>query len=292
MQTAKSLREAGNKAFKAKNWKEADQCYSKAIAIIESVEKADCEGIKDALEKCEAHKLYSNRSAARLKLGQKDAALADAVEGCRRKPKWTKIYHRQALALLALGRAKDACAAYTEALGIDPDSDFMKKCRAKALAKVPAPAPAPVPAPTTPASKDDFIAQYRALGDIRLRLATLAAFWNRSKRTERLRILRALIALITRKAPGSEPVKKTMAKYTKDNMQRLPMQNYEDLTIPEVWVLWFGAVSSDEKVAVLTAMWNGCTDTERQLIVKDMQAFFGAGAGSQAVEKAASVPSQ
>uniref|UniRef100_A0AAQ4QEH6 Tetratricopeptide repeat domain 28 n=1 Tax=Gasterosteus aculeatus aculeatus TaxID=481459 RepID=A0AAQ4QEH6_GASAC len=36
--------------------------------------------------------LYSNRSAARLKLGQHQAALDDAEKACELNPKWPKIF--------------------------------------------------------------------------------------------------------------------------------------------------------------------------------------------------------
>ncbi|XP_026995435.1 tetratricopeptide repeat protein 28 isoform X2 [Tachysurus fulvidraco] len=66
--------------------------------------------------------LYSNRSAARLKLGQYHAALEDAVKARLLNPKWPKAYFRQGVALQYLGRHADALAAFASGLAQDPKS--------------------------------------------------------------------------------------------------------------------------------------------------------------------------
>ncbi|KAM8887186.1 tetratricopeptide repeat protein 28-like isoform 2-T2 [Spinachia spinachia] len=66
--------------------------------------------------------LYSNRSAARLKLGQHQAALDDAEKACELNPKWPKAYFRQGVALQYLGRHADALAAFASGLAQDPKS--------------------------------------------------------------------------------------------------------------------------------------------------------------------------
>uniref|UniRef100_A0A8C4YXE9 Tetratricopeptide repeat domain 28 n=1 Tax=Gadus morhua TaxID=8049 RepID=A0A8C4YXE9_GADMO len=66
--------------------------------------------------------LYSNRSAALLKLGQHHAALEDAEKACLLNPKWPKAYFRQGVALQYLGRHADALAAFASGLAQDPKS--------------------------------------------------------------------------------------------------------------------------------------------------------------------------
>ncbi|KAL4617225.1 tetratricopeptide repeat protein 28-like [Arapaima gigas] len=66
--------------------------------------------------------LYSNRSAAFLKLGQSQAALDDAIKAHLLNPKWPKAYFRQGVALQYLGRHADALAAFASGLAQDPKS--------------------------------------------------------------------------------------------------------------------------------------------------------------------------
>ncbi|XP_068430413.1 tetratricopeptide repeat protein 28 [Clinocottus analis] len=66
--------------------------------------------------------LYSNRSAAHLRLGQYGTALDDAVKARLINPKWPKAYFRQGVALQYLGRHADALAAFASGLAQDPKS--------------------------------------------------------------------------------------------------------------------------------------------------------------------------
>ncbi|XP_061624540.1 tetratricopeptide repeat protein 28-like isoform X3 [Phyllopteryx taeniolatus] len=66
--------------------------------------------------------LYSNRSAALLKLGRHQAALDDAEQARELNPKWPKAYFRQGVALQYLGRHADALAAFASGLAQDPKS--------------------------------------------------------------------------------------------------------------------------------------------------------------------------
>ncbi|XP_018608454.1 tetratricopeptide repeat protein 28-like isoform X3 [Scleropages formosus] len=66
--------------------------------------------------------IYSNRSAAHLKLGQYQAALKDADKAQHLNPKWPKAYFRQGVALQYLGRHADALAAFASGLAQDPKS--------------------------------------------------------------------------------------------------------------------------------------------------------------------------
>ncbi|XP_060048527.1 tetratricopeptide repeat protein 28 isoform X2 [Erinaceus europaeus] len=66
--------------------------------------------------------LYSNRSAAYMKIQQYDKALDDAIRARLLNPKWPKAYFRQGVALQYLGRHADALAAFASGLAQDPKS--------------------------------------------------------------------------------------------------------------------------------------------------------------------------
>ncbi|XP_063219865.1 tetratricopeptide repeat protein 28 isoform X2 [Bacillus rossius redtenbacheri] len=68
------------------------------------------------------HILYSNRSAALVKMGQFAQALQDAIRARELNPKWPKAYYRQGVALQCLGRHSDALAAFSSGLAQDPKS--------------------------------------------------------------------------------------------------------------------------------------------------------------------------
>ncbi|KAK8404512.1 hypothetical protein O3P69_007629 [Scylla paramamosain] len=68
------------------------------------------------------HILYSNRSAAHIKLAKFAHALQDATKARELNPKWPKAYYRQGVALQCLGRHADALAAFSSGLAQDPKS--------------------------------------------------------------------------------------------------------------------------------------------------------------------------
>ncbi|KAK0167485.1 hypothetical protein PV327_004878 [Microctonus hyperodae] len=63
-----------------------------------------------------SHVLYSNRSAARLKMGLFALALQDAVRATELLPQWPKAYYRQGVALQCLGRHGEALVAFAAGL--------------------------------------------------------------------------------------------------------------------------------------------------------------------------------
>jgi Flp pilus assembly protein TadD len=94
---AAALKEKGNVAFAAKNYKSAVTFYSEAIA-----------------KHGNNHTLWSNRSACYLALDDNILALRDA-ETCRSlAPKWAKGCYRLAMARLALNMYEDAAVAAFE----------------------------------------------------------------------------------------------------------------------------------------------------------------------------------
>lgn len=68
------------------------------------------------------HILYSNRSAALLKLGRFTEALHDATCARQVNPSWPKAHYREGVALQCLGRHGDALAVFSTGLSIESKS--------------------------------------------------------------------------------------------------------------------------------------------------------------------------
>ena len=102
MATAKEWKEKGNALVKEKNYKEALDCYSKAIEIDPN----------DPI-------LYSNRSAMHLNLSEFDQALTDAEKAISLKPDYAKAYLRKGKALEGQDKLKEALETYK--LGLTKD---------------------------------------------------------------------------------------------------------------------------------------------------------------------------
>jgi tetratricopeptide (TPR) repeat protein len=92
----------GNDAFKAKNYKEAIEWYTKAIDLDPTSEASGA--------------IYSNRSASWAGLNDFNKALSDAESCIRVRPNWLKGYFRKGVALEAMGRLDEAQKAFQEAL--------------------------------------------------------------------------------------------------------------------------------------------------------------------------------
>lgn len=99
----------GNEAFKAKNYTEAIQWYTKAIDI-----DPNCEA---------AAALYSNRAASYAGMGNHAEALKDADQCIRVKPAWLKGHYRKGNALEALNRLDEALKAFEDALRTEPHNE-------------------------------------------------------------------------------------------------------------------------------------------------------------------------
>ncbi|KAG8842520.1 Hsp90 cochaperone [Tulasnella sp. 330] len=109
MSDAASLKDAGNKAFAAKQYSEAIDHFTQAIQLDRN-----------------NHVLWSNRSAS--KAGLKDwlGALEDADQTIKVNPKWSKGYARRGAALHGAHRYAEAITAYEEGIKIE-DSPALQK---------------------------------------------------------------------------------------------------------------------------------------------------------------------
>uniref|UniRef100_A0A7S0J1D4 STI1 domain-containing protein n=1 Tax=Calcidiscus leptoporus TaxID=127549 RepID=A0A7S0J1D4_9EUKA len=92
----------GNEQFKAGNYPQAIEHFSKAIGISPN------------------HVLYSNRSACHAALGDYDQALRDAEQCIALKADWGKGYGRKGAALHGKGAFDEAVTAYQAGLKVEP----------------------------------------------------------------------------------------------------------------------------------------------------------------------------
>mmetsp|Transcript_33651 Transcript_33651/g.44395 ORF Transcript_33651/g.44395 Transcript_33651/m.44395 type:complete len:408 (-) Transcript_33651:194-1417(-) len=124
MATAEEQKAKGNEAFKAQNWQQAIDCFTKAI----SLDAANTSG--------QAHTFYSNRSACYLNLKNASQALADAEECIKLKADWPRGYSRKGTALLELGRYKDAKATFKKGLEMDASNAELQRGLQTAESKI------------------------------------------------------------------------------------------------------------------------------------------------------------
>ena len=104
---AAALKKKGNDFFGRGKYADAVEAYTAAIDLwMETHDRAV---------------LYSNRSAARLKIaGEKQKALSDAERAVQLDPKYAKAHFRKGQALRALGDAAKAVEAMEEVLKLEP----------------------------------------------------------------------------------------------------------------------------------------------------------------------------
>ena len=104
---AAALKKKGNDLFGRGKYADAVEAYTAAIDLwMETHDRAV---------------LYSNRSAARLKIaGEKQKALSDAERAVQLDPKYAKAHFRKGQALRALGDAAKAVEAMEEVLKLEP----------------------------------------------------------------------------------------------------------------------------------------------------------------------------
>lgn len=123
MDSAESLKELGNEAFRKKNFQEAITHYTNAIALAPS------------------SVLFSNRAAVYLTQNKLDEALFDAREAVRLDRNNTKGYLRIGKALYGLGKYSDAIIEGLEpALETNPDEKTkldIEDCLKRAKAALP-----------------------------------------------------------------------------------------------------------------------------------------------------------
>jgi len=116
MKKAAELKQKGNDALAAKDFKKAIEFYSLACNI----------DTDNAV-------IFSNRSAAYANLGQWSEAWADAQRATFLDPKYGKGWQRKGLACQKLGKFSDAKVAYNRALDLDPQNEQLKAALASVV---------------------------------------------------------------------------------------------------------------------------------------------------------------
>jgi len=115
---AAELKQKGNDALAAKDYKKAIEYYSLACNI----------DTENAI-------IFSNRSAAYAHLGQWSEAWADAQRATFLDPKYAKGWQRKGLACHKLGKYADAKSAYNRALDMEPQNELLKTALAEVIAE-------------------------------------------------------------------------------------------------------------------------------------------------------------
>jgi tetratricopeptide (TPR) repeat protein len=110
MSKAEEHKEAGNKAFSAKNYDEAIKCYTNAIK-----------------EDKTNHVFFSNRSASYAGKKQYNEAINDAKECIKLNPSFIKGYYRLASAQIEKNDLDAATSSIKQGLNIDPDNTQLQK---------------------------------------------------------------------------------------------------------------------------------------------------------------------
>lgn len=105
METAKEWKEEGNRLVKERKFKEALECYTKAIEL----DKSD-------------PALYSNRSLMHYNLKDYNKALLDANKALSLNPNHGKAYLRKGNALEELKRYEEALCIYQKGLEVDSNN--------------------------------------------------------------------------------------------------------------------------------------------------------------------------
>ena len=109
---SEQIKEAGNKAFLAKNYQEAVEMYTQAIEI--SLQTPN-------------HIYYANRANAYLELQQYEECIADCNQSIKIDKTFIKSYFRKAKALIGQDKLQQALDTLKEGLEVDPDNvDFVK----------------------------------------------------------------------------------------------------------------------------------------------------------------------
>lgn len=107
---AASLKDEGNVKFKAGEYEAALELYAKSLEI-----------------NPRQHLVFSNRSAAYLKLKKSEEALRDAERCVELEPTWAKGYSRHAAALQELKRWDEAVATCKAGLAASPSPEGLQK---------------------------------------------------------------------------------------------------------------------------------------------------------------------
>lgn len=115
------MKEAGNKAFMARNYEEAIKCYTIAIEI--TVEKPN-------------HVYFANRANAQLELQNYEECINDCDSAIEIEPTYQKSYYRKAKALYCLYALKEAAEVIDKAMELEPNNVLAQELRDNILKEI------------------------------------------------------------------------------------------------------------------------------------------------------------
>lgn len=131
-EVAASFREQGNEAAKSKQWIDAKEFYTKAIAMLNVKPEDDkwekpTDLAKEEKMQTEAREAcHANRALCNLELGNYRMATHDCAEALKVNPNNVKAYYRSSMALLKLDKISEAEDTTVRGLTIDPSNKALK----------------------------------------------------------------------------------------------------------------------------------------------------------------------
>jgi len=192
-EAAEAFKQQGNEQFCKGEYIEAIQLYTRAIEL-DSTNHVSFSLIWHgdmSWQSILLQLLFGNRAAAHYKNGAFEEAAADSNICLQLQPSWSKGHVRLAQALERLGRWEEAATAAQQASELEPNNAFVGGLAARIATgyfHVCLKAPLNTPA--------DFLRAFCASKDVRLRLATLATFWNACSKLERHAVFAALLPAV------------------------------------------------------------------------------------------------
>lgn len=237
---------------------------------------AYCEALSQApLHPALIPQLHANLSAAYLARHDYTNALTSAQRAVAADSAFTKAYYRMGIALIELERPAEAITALTTASSLDAKSESIRQAlhQAQALQRR-------LDESATMASLDDFTAVFARLRDLRLRLATLATFWNLLNGEGRWSVFckfleQTLGPSAVNDAIPPEHTGPHVSQFDRSLLTALPMDNYKDIAVPTPWTAFFESLRGPEQIELFRAAWARCDNTEQSLIMEDLRSFFG-----------------
>ncbi len=198
MAGADELKQQGNHAFCAGDFALALERYSSAIEIDPQNHVRARQFFKTPTGDMSSHGcpnfsqlLFGNRSAAHYKNEDFVSASEDAAQAIKLKPDWSKGHTRLAQALERVGQLQEALTAIRKAQELEPSNSFIATCAARiSHAYFHEQLKAPLD------SLSSFLRVYALSDSIRLRLATLATFWNICSQSERYAVFAQLLPAV------------------------------------------------------------------------------------------------
>jgi hypothetical protein len=255
------LKQKGNEYFIAKDFRNAVDLYSQALALCtdNDVRKV----------------LLTNRSAAKLGLENYPDAVQDAKDALEIDPSHIKAYYRKAAALEAWNKLGDAYYCW---LAAEKFCDPRQEILSKQIRKTKAAWVKVFRQPTFPITDvEDLTQRLLLFTDKRERLSTLAHFWNSSSLHERFTYFQVLLGLIGGSGDLSES---NQEHITPEVMVEMPMANYVDMPRSRLadWFDFFDTLSSDARTEVFKRVWMHLSSEEQNDVIRDLRYLFGQAA--------------